>query len=125
MGEIRRFKSDCGYSEDIFYGVGINAIDERQVKMRFPESYEIVKAGLLSGKIKSTLVSTEVGICSRCRKIVPVDVLSLNCSDGSKTQVEGKCPHCNETPKIVDPDQPITCPECGKPMETEMVGNWD
>ncbi len=125
MGEIRRFKSDCGYSEDIFYGVGINAIDERQVESRFPESYKTIKAGMLSGKILSTMVSTETGICLKCRKIVPLNVLDITCSDGSGFKITGKCPDCGEACNIVDVDKPIICPKCGNPMENEIVGNWD
>jgi hypothetical protein len=125
MGDIRRFKSDCGYSEDIYYGVGRNAIDVRQVEKRFPESYETVKAGRLSGKISGTLIHTELGVCMTCRKIVPVDVLVITCSDRSVVEVRGKCPHCGDTPKSVDLNEAVICPKCGSPMETEVVGDWD
>ncbi len=125
MGDIKRYKSACGYECRIQEGAGLRAIDPETAYRFFPDRADLISEGLASGQIRGTVVYTRPGVCDACKKIVPVSLLHIEYAGGGNETVTGACPGCAGAVRIFEEDEPVICPICGKEMEAQIAGFWD
>ena len=125
MGEIRNYTCKCGYTKDIFRGVGFMAHSLTGLDNLFPEEVKLIRQEQEKGNEIYFFSDNIVTVCPKCKELRNVARLKYQLSDGVKreTFIEN-CDSCGEK-TIAVMSEAISCPRCGKPMEHRYAGNWD
>lgn len=123
MGDIRKYKSDCGYEETVKTGQGLQSIRQASIEKLFPDKIKELKSE--ENDLLSAVTCIHLGLCRKCKRIVPVNCLNRIYKDGSEDMFHKGCPECGQKVVVLDDPDNISCPKCGKLMDMEICGHWD
>ncbi len=120
MGDIKKYECGCGYQAELALGAGIRSRNPKMMEHFFPEEYEsLSKAG---GSLR---LEQRLGQCRYCKKIAAVVTLVWDRPDGKTECFYQKCDTCQKEFALLEDEEQVKCPVCGKLMKMEEMGIWD
>lgn len=126
MGYIYELKCpDCNYHKSVALGCGMSAINENRIYMIFAETdISNFKLEKENEQIQSFITENKLGLCSNCKELTEVPVLSYTLKNGKENYVSRKCTICKEKVELMDLSV-VYCPKCNCEMNIRKNGLWD
>lgn len=123
MGEIYKYKCECGYEEKLNLGGGLMSCNLMQIARFFPKEVEALKEARQRGELENYMMENRLGVCHKCNKLTVV--LEFRFKTKSKVnKYITNCEMCNGKVEVIG-DEDVNCPKCNKLMMKEYAGNWD
>lgn len=124
MGDILKLSCPCGYSKELFTGVGLASCSIQMVNSVFPEDKRAEFDKYYgSNEVKSFYVANEPSFCAHCKEIMAVSVIKAQLVNDKTIKIVNDCPTCGHAVELLS--TPYHCPLCSKELIRERVGRWD
>lgn len=125
MGEIRRYRCNCGYESELYIGVGLQGCNAEAAAKFFPKEMEKVLEERDLGKISGFILENVVASCKQCKKLYTVPELVCSKTDGTREKfVKSVCQDCGKDVIIYSEDE-VKCPICDLEVSYSEIGCWD
>ncbi len=122
MGKIRTYNCKCGYTEQIFEGVGMRAKNIKGIEHLFPQ----IAKEIAEGNVESYILGNVMAECKTCKKLCTAAYLKYTLSGmDNEMTIRQNCPNCGGKTDLTNNIDSINCPKCGTIMEYKMTGHWD
>jgi len=128
MGMLVRFTClDCGYSQELRWGVGMRIFDQSQIlKLLDPAERQRVEKLLEEDPDARLSTHQQLFYCSNCGRQQSRLAHQLSSGDQTIYRPEFSCSICDGA---LEREEEIrwleSCPECGSVRIQESTGDWD
>lgn len=125
MGDVRRYKCQCGYEKQLMIGGGRNSQNLKIICKDIPEDIfsEFMRKKFAKTVLEYGIVNSAIS-CPECEELFVVSEFSYTLSDAEVRYVTA-CPNCGEEHTPIEDSDLILCPKCNKQMTYSVEGLWD
>ena len=126
MGTIVRLTcAQCGYTETLELGAGLQAIYPEKLIPLFPqERIKNFRQVLSCGQLAYFQFEQKPGYCDHCRQWQATPTLTYRQQGNIARKVQGDCRACHQAVKLAE-NGPLACPLCQAQLTQETIGLWD
>lgn len=124
MGQIMRYRCNCGYCKELMIGGGLLSNREEAVRKSFVNNelgaFDKAKE---NGSLTRFFMNNTPAVCPACQELEALPVLHY-WENAKGSVIQKVCPVCRGDMRLQD-DSAVICPKCGKTMDVTQSGLWD
>lgn len=124
MGDICQLSCECGYSIDLYVGVGFASSKLNTLRRVFSEEErKDFEKYYNNNEVESFYITFKPSFCEKCKEIMTVAVLKVRLTNNRELEIVKNCSACNSKVQILHDS--YKCPKCNKELHEELIGVWD